>query len=239
MAYMTFQSSLGEASHFNRSTTFHDVMYSLMGMGALTLTVTTAYLGWRIRSREPPPCTSQPAGALSSRPWPPRSLLHISPAARPLDRRRPDRCHGAALLPLVNHRRRPPRGPFCRPSPHASRAPGRLVLARQTDRSRSLIAGVASWAACPPRPSWAFRCSAFEISLPLRHIGGNDSGTLKYGQGQEYGRSFRKSASNYKVFSKGHGQNPGRGAIYRRRHRGAGGAGARPPPPRHVYRRHR
>jgi hypothetical protein len=49
MAYMTFQSSLGEASHFNRSTTFHDVMYGLMGLGALTLTVTTAYLGWRIR----------------------------------------------------------------------------------------------------------------------------------------------------------------------------------------------
>ena len=49
MTYMIFQSSLGEASHFNRSTTFHDVLYSLMGMGALTLTVTTAYLGWRIR----------------------------------------------------------------------------------------------------------------------------------------------------------------------------------------------
>ncbi len=49
MAYMAFQSSLGEASHFNRSTTFHDVMYGLMGLGALTLTVTTAYLGWRIR----------------------------------------------------------------------------------------------------------------------------------------------------------------------------------------------
>jgi hypothetical protein len=49
MAYMTFQSSLGEASHFNRSTTFHDVMYGLMGLGALTLTATTAYLGWRIR----------------------------------------------------------------------------------------------------------------------------------------------------------------------------------------------
>ena len=49
MGYMTFQSSLGEASHFNRTTAFHDMMYSLMGMGALTLTITTAYLGWRIR----------------------------------------------------------------------------------------------------------------------------------------------------------------------------------------------
>ena len=49
MGYMIFQSSLGEASHFNRSSAFHDVMYSLMGLGALTLTVTTAYFGWRIR----------------------------------------------------------------------------------------------------------------------------------------------------------------------------------------------
>ena len=49
MAFMTYQSSLGEASHFNRSTPFHEMMYSLMGVGALTLTVTTAYLGWRIR----------------------------------------------------------------------------------------------------------------------------------------------------------------------------------------------
>lgn len=49
MSYMIFQSSLGEASHFNRTTAFHNVMYGLMGMGALTLTATTAYLGWRIR----------------------------------------------------------------------------------------------------------------------------------------------------------------------------------------------
>ena len=49
MAFMTYQSSLGEASHFNRSTPFHEMMYGLMGLGALTLTVTTAYLGWRIR----------------------------------------------------------------------------------------------------------------------------------------------------------------------------------------------
>ena len=53
MAYMTFQSSLGEASHFNRSTTFHNVMYGLMGLGALTLTGTTAVIGWRIRKSGP------------------------------------------------------------------------------------------------------------------------------------------------------------------------------------------
>jgi hypothetical protein len=49
MGYMIFQSSLGEASHFNRSSAFHDAMYSLMGLGALTLTATTAFIGWRIR----------------------------------------------------------------------------------------------------------------------------------------------------------------------------------------------
>ncbi len=49
LAYMMFQASRGEASHFNRTTAFHNVMYSLMGLGAVTLTVTTGYLGWRIR----------------------------------------------------------------------------------------------------------------------------------------------------------------------------------------------
>jgi hypothetical protein len=49
MAYMTFQASRGEASHFNVSTPFHDFMYSLMGFGAVTLTGATAFIGWRIR----------------------------------------------------------------------------------------------------------------------------------------------------------------------------------------------
>jgi hypothetical protein len=49
MSYMIFQASRGEASHFNNSTPFHSMMYSLMGFGALTLTGTTAYIGWRIR----------------------------------------------------------------------------------------------------------------------------------------------------------------------------------------------
>lgn len=49
MGYMIFQASRGEASHFNTSTPFHDFMYSLMGFGALTLTGTTAFIGWRIR----------------------------------------------------------------------------------------------------------------------------------------------------------------------------------------------
>jgi hypothetical protein len=49
LAYMLFQATRGEASHFNRTTSFHDTMYMLMGLGAVTLTVVTAYFGWRIR----------------------------------------------------------------------------------------------------------------------------------------------------------------------------------------------
>jgi hypothetical protein len=48
LAYMMYQAALGEASHFNLSTPFNAHMYKLMGLGAVTLTVVTAYLGWRI-----------------------------------------------------------------------------------------------------------------------------------------------------------------------------------------------
>lgn len=49
LAYMMLQAAQGEASHFNRTTTFHITMYNLMGLGAVMLTTVTAYLGWRIR----------------------------------------------------------------------------------------------------------------------------------------------------------------------------------------------
>jgi hypothetical protein len=48
LAYMSFQAARGEASHFNFSTPFTTVMYQLMGVGAVTLTVVTTLLGWRI-----------------------------------------------------------------------------------------------------------------------------------------------------------------------------------------------
>ena len=48
LAYMMYQATLGEASHFNRTTAFHITMYNLMGLGAVSLTAVTAYLGWRI-----------------------------------------------------------------------------------------------------------------------------------------------------------------------------------------------
>ncbi len=47
MAYMIFRASRGEASHFNVSTIFAAIMYSVMGVGALTLTATSGFIGWR------------------------------------------------------------------------------------------------------------------------------------------------------------------------------------------------
>ena len=46
MAYMIFRASRGEASHFNTSSFGAALGYSLMGVGAVTLTVTAAIIGW-------------------------------------------------------------------------------------------------------------------------------------------------------------------------------------------------
>ncbi len=48
MAYMIFRASRGEASHFNIETTFANIMYGLMGLGAVSLTATSAFIGWRV-----------------------------------------------------------------------------------------------------------------------------------------------------------------------------------------------
>ncbi|WP_343715574.1 hypothetical protein [Inquilinus sp.] len=48
LSYITLQGALGQASHFNNSTPFHMVMYSLMGVGALALTATTLPLAREI-----------------------------------------------------------------------------------------------------------------------------------------------------------------------------------------------
>ena len=42
--YIAAQASLGELSHFNKSTAFHSTMYSLMGLGAIWLTVGLLWL---------------------------------------------------------------------------------------------------------------------------------------------------------------------------------------------------
>jgi hypothetical protein len=48
MSYMIYRASRGEASHFNNSTVFAVIMYGIMGLGALTLTGTSAFIGWRV-----------------------------------------------------------------------------------------------------------------------------------------------------------------------------------------------
>lgn len=48
IVYITLQAALGQASHFNFSSPFHQVMYTLMGLGALAMTATQPVLAWRI-----------------------------------------------------------------------------------------------------------------------------------------------------------------------------------------------
>ena len=48
MAYIAIQASLGEASHFNITTPFHSMMYSLMGIGAAWLVIAPLWLAWII-----------------------------------------------------------------------------------------------------------------------------------------------------------------------------------------------
>jgi hypothetical protein len=49
MGYMIFQAAHAEASHFNRSTPFHEFIYSAMGGGAVALVVATATIGWVVK----------------------------------------------------------------------------------------------------------------------------------------------------------------------------------------------
>ncbi len=48
MGYIIFRAWRGEASHFNATTAFAALAYALMGVGALTLTFTAAFIGWNI-----------------------------------------------------------------------------------------------------------------------------------------------------------------------------------------------
>jgi len=48
LLYILYRASRGEASHFNGSSTFASVAYTLMGYGALSITVSTAFVGWRV-----------------------------------------------------------------------------------------------------------------------------------------------------------------------------------------------
>lgn len=51
IAYIIFQAAQGEASHFNISTSFTAVMYSLMGFGAVLLVGSCLWLGCKILGR--------------------------------------------------------------------------------------------------------------------------------------------------------------------------------------------
>lgn len=51
MIYIALQAALGEHSHFNVGTTYHAVMYSLMGFGAVTLVSVCLWLGCRLLRR--------------------------------------------------------------------------------------------------------------------------------------------------------------------------------------------
>lgn len=48
MAYMIFRASRGEASHFNTSDVTAQILYSVMGVFAVSLTATAGYVGWRL-----------------------------------------------------------------------------------------------------------------------------------------------------------------------------------------------
>lgn len=48
VGYITLQAALGQASHFNTTSPFHGVMYTLMGAGAMALTATQPVLAWLI-----------------------------------------------------------------------------------------------------------------------------------------------------------------------------------------------
>jgi hypothetical protein len=48
MAYIIYRASRGEASHFNVSDTLGAILYPTMGVGALSLAGTSAFIGWRI-----------------------------------------------------------------------------------------------------------------------------------------------------------------------------------------------
>jgi len=48
IGYITLQSALGEASHFNFSDSLHVTLYTLMGLGAVAMTATQPVLAWQV-----------------------------------------------------------------------------------------------------------------------------------------------------------------------------------------------
>ncbi len=52
--YIAWQAGHGLASHFNKSSVFYEVMYALMGLGAVSMVATTPLLAWEIWRRPAP-----------------------------------------------------------------------------------------------------------------------------------------------------------------------------------------
>lgn len=62
--YISWQAGHGLASHFNKSSIFYEVMYALMGVGAVSLVAATLPLAWEIGRRPAPGLTPQYVGAV-------------------------------------------------------------------------------------------------------------------------------------------------------------------------------
>jgi hypothetical protein len=58
VAYITFQSALGQASHYNIGDVFHRLMFGLMAVAAVGLTASQAWLAWLIARHAERPYSS-------------------------------------------------------------------------------------------------------------------------------------------------------------------------------------
>ena len=62
MGYIIFRASRAEASHFNSTSLSAVIGYALMGLGAVTLTSTAAFIGWKIWRKKSSDLWTEAAG---------------------------------------------------------------------------------------------------------------------------------------------------------------------------------
>jgi hypothetical protein len=62
--YISWQAGHGLASHFNKSSAFYQIMYALMGLGAVSLVAATLPLAWEIGRRPAPGLSPRYAAAV-------------------------------------------------------------------------------------------------------------------------------------------------------------------------------